>query len=165
MIWDWEKVKGYFEDQKVWTSENELYWYRMSWELLTQKGQTVSDDNVEKLSVYAKIIALVRAYHEFCQAGFEESADFDISFEDIPEEINEYLLQEASDSVIFEVLNENLGREITFYSLWITADAGEESYSSYEEYIQLVKNSNHSMLNEATVSKGAAYEWLSDRMK
>lgn len=166
MIWNWEKVKSYFEEQTIWTSENELYWYRMVWELLTEKGLTIFHDNIDKLSNYGKIIAMVRAYHEFCQAGFEESPEFDIYFSDISEEINEFLLSEASDSAIFEALNEKLGREITFYSLWITAVVGEEEpYSSYGEYVSLIKNSNHSMLNEVTPSKMAAYEWLSEKMR
>jgi hypothetical protein len=164
MKWNWKDIRDYFKDQAIWETENDMYWYHLVWDILFGKGLTVFHDNVEKLTIYAKIISLVRIYHDFCHVAYDESPEFEIDL-GLPEEVNAYIMANSSDQSVFDILKEEFGREITFYSLIITVNSGEEKpYNNYDEYKNLIVASKLSELNDTSVSNLEGYQWLSNYM-
>jgi len=122
----WSDVKPYFEEQTIWVDKNEMHWYQYIWNLLDEANLTICNSLTEKLAVYNKIYAVVKIYTDFCEVAFGETADFSLYLDELnDDEVKQAVyneLIEDSDSIktVFEILGIKLGREKTFYSLWIT---------------------------------------------
>ena len=177
----WNDVKPYFEEQTVWVNNQDIYWYQYVWQLLDENNLTVCNSLVEKLAVYSRVYATVKIYREFCSVAFGENPYFDLYLDKLTsdeekQDIYDKLIEDSGTmQTIFDLLKEKLGREITYYSMWITccSEDFEIEFSTYENYsdaLSEIMNENYSnalsgIMNEnLSINKLASYEWLTKQM-
>lgn len=168
----WTDAKGLFQEYTVWTHEREMVWFEQVWELLDQKGLTIWNSTVEKMAVYNRIYGTVWIFRNFCMAGFGEDASFDFyGIDPFQSALHEMVNDCAEAEIVFEnlicdhkvirtifdILQEHMGVERLFASLWATCcpDGIENSEDSFNEDFSLIMNEN------LEARKHAAYEWLS----
>jgi len=172
----WDCVKPHFEKDLVWVDAFEMHWYQYIWSILDEANLTICNSLAEKIAVYGRMFAIVRIYKEFCGYAFDEHSDFEIFFDEVAEDENsEEIRDKISELIedfdfvytIFEVLSERLGRNATYYSLWLTRpDVLGREIETYKEYVGALEDENYvDFMNGLSTPKLTSYEWISEYMR
>lgn len=66
------ELKPFFEDNTVWNSDLEIYWYELMWEVLKNDKKFGLETNKNRHDAYLMAIALVDLYREFTQYAQDE---------------------------------------------------------------------------------------------
>ncbi len=73
MVLKFEDIKEILQDNTVWTSEKELYWYRYTWSILEKYKLTETKNHYDEIIVWLRLAVLINFYRSFCDLCFEEA--------------------------------------------------------------------------------------------
>lgn len=184
LILDWPDVSVAAQEIfRIWTSASsrELNWANTGWIALGRAGLTTYSDEVKKTLVLVRFLTLGTIFREFCELARDEVFDPCIylwadalEIEPIqvgqalgPDNLNESNGNLSLEGAIYELMDQNrseivsalvkyFGNESSlFLSLWRASDRAEIEEPAEDDYI---------VLNEITLEKMRAFEWIGQGM-
>ncbi len=81
---DWESVKdeaGYLFS--IWVGNGDMLWAERAWNCIVKQGLADYSNEIEKQTVFIRLITLGTVYHEFHMLAFDEYFDFSTEFNDV----------------------------------------------------------------------------------
>jgi hypothetical protein len=173
----------------VWKDQPELNWAREAWHHLTAQGLAQYENEVERVAVKLRFLALAGFYRDFCYVAWGETSypmyrlwademeisqvrvgqlvgrDFEANSEADNGELFASALQELITSARTEVLNALLqayrGASGLLVGLWNSTKTHDREDCDFgEEGCEDCRLSEDEILNWCIEEKGPAYTWL-----
>jgi hypothetical protein len=162
----------------IWTDHHveELLWASSAWTALLKAGLTSYSSEVEKTLVLVRLITLAAMYHEFADRAWEEyftpdyvdwAEQLEIDEVNVDELLGPDEMRDSVDPCLFRERLQflvNLSRHEIYEAL--IAHFGDDSRIFAALWkIQEPEEDEYFILNEDTLDKMAAFDWINQGMK